>query len=273
MPEDLNVLFKQVSDVGAAQGAPKAVGGGVPFIIIPQGYQKVSLADQIYNDHQSNPQRKKAEVEVDEPESFLEYWKGFADSNSQIFADSSSGHIVGILDYHEMLDGSPRWGQHTLTLTLTTSDEWKEWGAKNKAPMSQTEFSEFLEDHAPDIVNPNAATFIEAARDLKAKSDVAFASKVEMKDGSVQFGYTENVKGTYGNGSVEIPERFDISIPIYLGTAPVTVSVRLRYRINSGKLTMWYDLYRASYMQREAFQQVVEDIATGIEKKVFIGRP
>ncbi len=73
MPEDLSVLLKQVTDIGAAHGAVKTVDGGVPFLIVPNNYQKISLVDQIYNDHQANPQRKKGEIEVDEPESFLFY--------------------------------------------------------------------------------------------------------------------------------------------------------------------------------------------------------
>ncbi len=69
----------------------------------------------------------------------------------------------------------------------------------------------------------------------------------------MQLKYSETIKGTYGSGNVEVPERFTISIPVYLGCENISVTARLRYRLNSGKLTFWYDLLRAEAIEREAF--------------------
>jgi uncharacterized protein YfdQ (DUF2303 family) len=160
-------------------------------------------------------------------------------------------------------------------LMLRHSEEWKTWTGHNGQPrkMTQMEFAEFIEDNTPDIVNPRAADMLEMARTLQAKADVDFSSAIRTNNGQVQLKYTENVKGTYGAGNVEIPEEFTISIPVYVGSPRVTIRARLRYRLNSGKIAIWYDLLRADAVERDAFMATLEEIRTGIGVTVINGSP
>ncbi len=41
------------------------------------------------------------------------------------------------------------------------SPEWDTWQSKDGEKCNQMDFAEFVEDNAPDIVNPDAATILE----------------------------------------------------------------------------------------------------------------
>lgn len=276
MAEDLKAAIKHVQDAAVAAAAKPIAIPDAPFpaLIIPENHKLVYLESAVFNEHRQAPERKTGNVQVQQAASFLEYWSLYADEDSRAFADPASGTVLAILDYHHSsAERTARWGKHRVTLTLTKTDEWKTWKAQDGKPQSQSDFADFLEDNAPDIIEPNAATFVEAARDLRAKSEVNFQSAQVAKDGSINFAYQEETKGSFGKANMEIPERFTIAVPVFDGMDKVKAQARLRYRINQGKLTMWYSLHRADYHEREAFQLVVDQIQEKTERHVFIGKP
>ena len=248
-------LLDKMLKLGQSTGDVKN-SGGLPFVVIPQDCEVQDLSALIYSRFAARPHRIIQAVTVQDVASFVAYYSLFSDPNSRIFADEPNSKVLAILDYHAAGEGSPRWGDHKLTLQLTASDEWKAWIGKNgqQAKMSQTDFAEFIEDHTPDIRQPDAATMLEMARTLQAKTDVDYSSAVRLNNGQVQLTYNEQVKGTFGAGKVEIPESFLISIPVYTGSERVPITARLRYRLVSGKLSIWYDLLRYRDVIRDAFK-------------------
>lgn len=267
--------FDKIAALVEAAADPKWPDGAThPYVIIPEGHQVANLKDLFFNEFREHPQRKTGNVQVQQVASFTEYWGLYADEDSRAFADPATGSVLAILDYHHASsERTARWGKHRVTLALTKTDEWKTWKAQDGKPQTQGDFADFLEDNAPDIIEPNAATFIEAARDLRAKSEVNFQSAQVAKDGSINFAYQEETKGSFGKANMEIPERFTIAIPVFDGMDKVKIQARLRYRINGGKLSMWYSLHRADYHEREAFRLVVNQIEEKTGQHVFIGEP
>lgn len=276
MAEDLKAAIKHVQDTAAAAvikpiAIPEAT---YPAVVVPEGHKVVFLEQAVYNEHRQAPERKTGNIHVQQVASLLEYWSLYADEDSRAFADPATVSVLAILDYHHSsAERTARWRQHRCTLTLTKTDEWQTWKKLDGKPQTQADFADFLEDNAPDIVEPNAATFVEAARDLRAKSEVNFQSAQVAKDGSINFAYQEETKGSFGKANMEIPERFTIAVPVFDGMDKVRIQARLRYRINQGKLTMWYSLFRAEYHEREAFQAVVDQIQEKTGRHVFIGKP
>lgn len=276
MAEDLKAAIKHVQDTAAAAvikpiAIPEAT---FPAVVVPDGHKVVFLEQAVYNEHCQAPERKAGNVQVQQVASLLEYWSLYSDEDSRAFADPATASVLAILDYHHSsAERTARWGKHRVTLTLTKTDEWKIWKSQDGKPQTQGDFADFLEDNAPDIIEPNAATFVEAARDLRAKSEVSFQSAQVAKDGSINFAYQEETKGSFGKANMEIPERFTIAVPVYDGMDKVRIQARLRYRINGGKLTMWYSLHRADYHEREAFRLVVNQIEEKTGQHVFIGKP
>lgn len=276
MAEDIKAAIKHLLDTGmAATIKPIAIPEATyPAVVVPEGHKVVFLEQALFNEHREAPERKTGNVQVQQANCFLEYWSLYADEDSRAFADPATASILAILDYHHSsAERTARWGRHRVTVTLKKTDEWKVWKEWDGKQRTQADFADFLEDNAPDIIEPNAATFVEAARDLRAKSEVNFTSAQTAKDGSINFAYQEDVKGTFGKSNMEVPERFTIAIPVFDGMEKVKIQARLRYRINQGKLQIWYSLYRADFHEREAFQAVVNQIQEKTGRHVFIGKP
>lgn len=273
---DATLNVKELIRIGKETGAPQVTSqGGIPYVVIPSDCKVVGLADMIYNKFSTAPIRKQAFVKVLDGASFIEYFAKFCDENSRVFADETQSRVLAVLDYHGAGDSGPRWCEHKLQLDLRHSDEWTTWTGKNgvEEKMVQVEFAEFIEDNTPDIVRPDAATMLEMARTLEAKTEADFSSAIRLNNGQVQFTYNENIKGTFGSGKVEIPEEFLIAIPVYVGGARVQVRARLRYRILGGKLSIWYDLLRVKEIERSAFMAILQEIKDGLKVSIINGNP
>ncbi len=272
-----DTTVRELVELGRASGSPQLVAGGnSAYAVIPSTCKVEDLTRFIVNDNTERPVRKAGTIKVLDGPSFCEYHTLFADGDSRVFADETTGRFLAILDYHQTTEGpsnTARWCKHRLDLTLRASAEWTAWKAKDGKQLSQTDFAEFIEDNAPDIVTPDAATMREVAMDLSAKSDVDFGSAIRLQNGQVQFKYSEKIVGTFGNGQIEIPERFVISIPVHIGTERIEVTARLRYRINSGKLTFSYHLLRPDAIEREAFAATRSAISTALGIRIINGTP
>lgn len=269
--------FGAIVDLSRATGDPQVpANGNAPYAVIPSDCKIEDLSKFVYNEHRERPERARGTAKVLDGASFCEYFTLFRDANSRVFADETRGVLLAVLDHHESRGGAgsdPRWGQHRIELTMRASKEWQIWTGQDGKKQTQVEFAEFIEDNAPDIIQPPAAAMLEVARDLSAKTDVDFGSAIRLSDGSVQFKYSEQVRATVGAGQIQVPDQFDIAIPIYIGTERVRLTARLRYRINGGKLTFWYNLLRAEAAAREAFDAVRAAIGDTLSLTVINGTP
>lgn len=270
---------KSVAEIVDLARAPlktlTVVDGGVPFAVIPSTCKVEDLTKYLYNDKNATPQRKNGTAKVRDAASFIEYVTLFRDQESRIFADDTAGCFLAVLDYHESGAGNPRWGQHRADFTLRKSREWMLWVGKNgeSKKMSQLEFGQFIEDNAPDIVEPSSATMLEIARDMRATSGMDFASQQQINSGSMVLKFTEQVKGTFGKEQAEIPESFKISVPVYFGGALEPVTARLRYRPSNGKVVFWYDLLRADVIEQQGFETIAEHLADKLSMTIINGTP
>jgi hypothetical protein len=207
------------------------------------------LAPLIFNEHNPHPERIKARVGVHDPESFIEYYNRFSNADSRVFADETTISVTAVLDYHANAD-YPAWCQHRLLLVLRASEEWKIWTGRNNKQFTQIEF---LEQNSMDISQPAPASIVEIARDLEAHTEVEFASGTRTTDGQVKLRYTQTIKATVAGGAVDVPERFVLTIPAFVGGERVGMEALLRWRVRDGKLVVWYTLVRPEEVVRNAF--------------------
>jgi uncharacterized protein YfdQ (DUF2303 family) len=270
-----------IAQLAAAGIAVKTVeGGNTPFALVPDGFQTVSLAEFVQNDRSERPYRIKQNVEVWDAASFVEYFLKFRDDDSRVFADVNAATVTALIDYHEgriAVEGieshaaAPRWGSHKLTLALKKSAEWLLWISQNKKAMDQDTFATFIEDNAPDINEPSAATMKEIATDLHETQDLTFASKAVGPNGSAKLTYSNEVKTTFGKAAATVPESFKVAIPVYTGGGLVQLVARLRTRVNNGKVSFWYDLLRADAAERAAFDHARGEIGSAIGSQIISG--
>ena len=255
---------QQIADLARKGLEKQGVDNGThPFIVIPSDCKVESLERIIFNEHQPRPERVRQSIIVLDPESFIAYYSLFSDTQSRVFANEPASTVLGILDYHAAGEGNaPRWGHHKLTLKMEFSEEWKRWTGKNGKQMMQMEFAEFLEQNAVDISKPTPSAIMDVARDLDGTTEVQFGSGTRTQSGNIRFKYTEQTKTSVGGAAVEIPERFTLSIPVYIGGPRMDVEALLRYRIKEGSLTFFFTLVRPEEAQRNAFlsaRQVIAD--------------
>lgn len=247
--------------------------GTIPFAVIPEGHKLQSLVELIYNEHNTAPERVKANVTVLDPASFIEYYTLFSDPNSRVFADETTLRVLAVLDYHGAGEGGPRWGSHRVTLALRQSEEWKVWLSGNNKQMAQQTFAEFLEQNSMDIVKPSPADMLAVARDLEATTEVEFGSGIRMSDGQMRFKYTETTKATVGAGTLAVPEQFVLNIPAFIGGERVPMQALLRFRVREGKLVIWYTLVRPEEVIRTAFIAARDAIADSLKLTIVNGSP
>lgn len=247
-----------VSKLAQAIGMPRRVDGYAPYAIVPDGAELQVLGreePELSNHVTAKPTFKDAG-------SFIAYVNRFKSDCTQIFADIDAGRIVAVIDYHHGGELVPsdaiNWCHHAPTLLVQPSPEWTAWLAKNGKQMDQTAFAQHLEDRLLDVIRPDGATMLEIATSMEASKSASFKSAKRLSDGRVQFQYVEDINGTAGpKGDLDIPREFDVGLAPFVGTSKRKVTARLRYRIDSGSLVMWYELWRLDEIKREAFEAIM----------------
>ena len=246
--------------------------------------QKIDLTGDQYRDF---PKRKTGTVTVRNVTSFARYYAKHADVDSEVFADLDQGTVTAVLDAHRAQEAvgtgdadAARWQQHRLILGLQLTQPWKDWTACNKRWMGQEAFAEFLEEHARDIDpggSVTSADLLESAQHFKANLKVAITSSRRLRDGQVQFEYTEHVESAGRSackGLIEMPSEFDLAIKPYEDCDTAPVAVRLRYRITDDKsLALGYFMNDPDRVVREAAADVVEVLQAACSVTVMHGQP
>lgn len=234
--------------------------GSKPFIALPNGYSAVHVEEFM-----PKPVRTKRKVSVTDEASFIEYFNRFALPNSAIFMRESGTSIHGAIDYDHK-DGA-EWCEHIVNYDCPLSKEWKAWTRNDSEKMNQAQFAEFIENHLKDFASPNGAAMLELATKFSVVRTATFGSAIRLSSGEMQFNFSEenNAKGT-----VEVPEKFTIGIAPFKNGQPYSVDVRLRYRLNSGTLSLWYEMIDADKILDDAFQAIAENIKKSVPEGTLI---
>lgn len=217
------------------------------------------------------PRRARATVAAHTTETLVSYFNRFKTGDSVILADQSKFVVVGIIDYHPKTGAAFR--EHRVSYEAPRSLEWKTWRTSSGRKMMQEEFAQFIEDNVVDIRTPVGADVLDVARNLQANKKVAFSSAIRLADGQQQFTYEEVIDGSSSKGTIKVPETFVLGIPVFFGGILYEVTARLRYRIDGGKLALWYELYRPEYIEQDAFAAILTAIGTDAEVDVWRGVP
>jgi uncharacterized protein YfdQ (DUF2303 family) len=245
------------------------------FAVIPNGYTLVSLRE--YQEYEK-PIKKHGTINVIDVPGMAGYFNRFADDDSMIFGNPDKNTFTGVLDYHREAAADGQECRHRVVFTLRTTERWDTWKAANKQAMGQEQFANFIEDNLPDIFAPDdkpdfpaAADMLEVSRTLQVTGGHTFNQQTNLKDGSRVFSYVENNSGVAGaKGEVAVPDRFAIRLPIYMNQPSVTIECRLRYRINSGKMSMWFDMFRVDELMNKEFESARASVAAACEREVLL---
>jgi uncharacterized protein YfdQ (DUF2303 family) len=268
----------EIGDVQAAIAAGAALGDpriplnvpdpqdGQPgvFTVVPRDYEVKSLESFL-----PRPLRIKQEVILYDTDSFIGYVKEFMTGATLIFFNAQEETFVAAIDYHET--EKPSWCEHSAAYKPRRSVEFTIWMDGNRKQMDQVPFARFLEENLPDIVEPNSAELLQVALTFEAKKSVEFASGVRLANGQIQFAYDEVVRGTAQKGTIEIPEKFVLGIPIHVNGPAYRIDVRLRWRLQEGKAVFWYEVVRPHRFIEHALNEINQRIATETAIPILAG--
>lgn len=237
-----------------------------PLALIPE-----NTALKVLEEHLPAPTRTKQQLTVLDAATFINYVKRFANSATVVFCNGPDGRTFrAVFDYHQ--PDQPAWGSHSASYACPLTVEWGNWKAFDRKRLSQADFAEFIEDNVKDLVTPeqapdapSAADMLEISRTLQAQKNITFRQGTRLDNGQVQLTYNEEIDGRAGaTGQLRIPEQFYIGVKPFLGGAAFLVSARFRYRIQEGRLVVWYELVRPDKVLEEAYGAVRHTISEGI---------
>lgn len=258
-----NTEAEKVRDIERAANPVHTVGNDRQIIIVPTGYKVEDLEKYL-----DVPARMRAQRTFHDVESFIAYCSdfkdGFAHATSRLFADRNRTTFLAILDY-------TGWKEHTAKYTCPLSDEWKIWEPGSGHPMTQQQFAQFIEDNLPDIYKPVGAEMLEISRTLEAKKNVNFLSETRLHNSTVDFTFEEKVEATANKGKLQIPQTFTIKIPVFTNSEIVEIVAKLRYKLDSGKLSLWYELERPHKVLDIAFNNVRKIIENDLAITALMG--
>lgn len=259
--------MEQINNVNAIadlaiQGAEVKSIGGIPFAIIPEGHIIERLDDCL-----PAPTRKRGDTKVQDQAGFLAVFKRHqTETGTVIYADRHAAVFRAVFNDHTA-DGAG-WRDHTATYACPKSNEWQIWTKNDGVKMSQEQFARFIEQNLVDIYEPAAAHMLEISRELVAKKSANFSSSIRLSNGSHQFHYDEDIKGSTKSGNLEVPETFVIGLPVFLNGDAYKIEARLRYRIKEQQLEMWYELVRPHDIYEDAFNAVHKAIAEATGREI-----
>ena len=241
---------------------------GLPFVVVPEGYAVKSLEHLL-----DRPARRKADAHFTEGASFSRYVNDFGGEQTLVLASLEERRVTALLDYHAAgPEGDASWCGLRATLSLRLGPEWTAWTGGHNKPLTQLAFAEFLEEHAEQIVQPDAAAVLEVAKHLEAVKTVRFERGVSLGNGAVQLTYHEEIQGK-GRGQVEVPEEFKLALtPFVHGAKSYAVRARLRYRIEDDRLTFRYVLHQPERILEDAFGAELEAIEKATGRTALFGK-
>lgn len=219
------------------------------------------------------PDEVRQRVTLQTVDSLVEYVNRFKAGNTVLFADIQASKIVAVLDFHE--PDHPHHGAHIAELVLPHSEEWNTWKGVDGKLVGQLEFARFLEENEADVVAPSGADLREACRDLHAVRKVDFRKAVRTSTDNESFEYVEETetKSRSTGTAVEVPSKFELSLPVYFGGANTPLFAFLRWKLDEGALFLGVKLHRLEHVRQAVFKQIVTEVQERTERTAIFGKP
>lgn len=259
--------------VQAQRRAEIVVGAeGRKFLVTPMDTRVQEILDDPYGMIVPAPVRIKQPVLVQTADSLVDYANRFKGESTVLFADIAANRILAVIDYHGK--DAPAHLDHSAVLELPYSEEWKAWtGMHSRKFVSQLEFVQFIEENAADIVAPSGADLLEVCRDFHAVRKADFKRSVRSSGGVECFEFGENEEARAKGGTVEVPTKFQLAIPVYFGGRSVELNAFLRWKPNDGDLLLGLSLNRPEHVRQALFKEIVDDVAGRTELLAVFGKP
>lgn len=260
-------------EAGALLADPTVLEPGKAYaFIVPGADESVVVVDRTDDKYLDAPRRKAGTVEVLDADAFVAYLAkhGIA-GQTEVWSDLERQQLTAVLDAHS--DTAASWEGHRLKLVLRRTPAWMAWTHRDSHWMAQRDFAEHIEANAPDVKRPSSADMLELAESFQAKLNTLFESTEVLAGGKRALVFKETTEAKAGHrGQLEIPKDIELTLRPFYGGPVYAVTARFRYRINSGQLSMSYQLDRPSDVLEAAYVDLTKSIGEQIDFTVWAGR-
>jgi uncharacterized protein YfdQ (DUF2303 family) len=247
--------------------------GGHHFLVTPLDMGVQGFNPDPHDMIVTPPVRVRQAVVVQTQDSLVDYVNRFKSEDTVLFADIAASAILALIDYHHPGGGEGAFVDHSASLQLPFSEEWKIWTGANAKLVGQLEFARFLEENAVDVTAPSGAELLEVCRDLQAHRKVNFIKAVRTASDNENFEYSDETTATSKRGGIEIPTQFRLDLPVYFGEPNSGLMAYLRWRLDEGAgLSLGYQLSRAEHVRQAVFKQIVIAVGERVRLPVVFGR-
>lgn len=274
---------------------PEGVGGLPPQVLIGVRHgdrpELVSLKAAL-EEWRVKPERRGGTARALTLASFNALVTRHASDHSAVFANTDwrKPSLMAVIDYHPLdrADGAD-YAKHRIAYEFPLSEPWRAWVEAHGKAMSQGDFAAFIEDHIADLTTPSEdhraeieamfglrvatpAEVQQLSRGLQINVDSVVRNVQNLHSGEVQIAFEESHKDA-GGAALRVPGVFLLRVaPFFMGD-PVTLPVRLRYRVKDGKITWSCHLYRPDLHVTERIRADLHEVGQVTGLPVFEGAP
>ncbi len=274
-PSNLHIGGDKIDEIVSylvGSRSPQAFDTRIPFTIVPE---KLKLLD--VEKHMPIPSRIRKNITFTEVDSFLDYFKLFKDTyKPRLFSriDGNGIKFMCVFDYdgpgevHGVTeDGKirispphPQWNTHVAHLNLSYHRDYKTLLDHADKWHDQEDFALFIEENTHLFVQPDSATMLELAQDLKGTRNVGWKAGKRLSNGRVSLEWIEEIEAKSVRGDVVVPESLKLISPIFEGFSPQDINAAFRYRLDGdGGITFSYRLL-TKLAERQAEDEVRDRI-------------
>jgi uncharacterized protein YfdQ (DUF2303 family) len=255
--------------------ARRALEQGIPYALVPPEWDVKALENLL-----EHPTRVRGTTKLGDADSFCAWINERKLPITRVYAVNNHAdgvQFVGVLD-DTLSAEAPQWAEWRAAYQPLVSPEWQIWSGMSGKRGAQKDFAEFVESNVDDVFSsgehePVGAVLLELAQVLHATIKAEFSSAVRLSNGTTQLRYAETMQATGGSGSLEVPEMFFLSIPVFMGGPHYKVAARLRYRVQGTSLQIGYDLVRPHKVVEKAADDIIAVITDKTGITPYMGVP
>ena len=274
-----------LSTDGLGEGLPEAVP-----LLVDRRQSKISTLREEIERYRINPERRSGTARVTTLRAFVDLVNRHKDEGSVIFARTEwpEPGLMAVIDYHTK-NNAPRHGGHRIEYKFPVTKEFKAWVDRNGKALQQEDFALFLEERAPDLVEPNddEVKLLEAllktriampnevfdlARGLEVRVGQTVANHTRIQSGEGQLVFTETHTNSKGEPLI-VPGLFIVQVAAFVDGGPVRIPARLRYRVKGGDIVWFYQLYQWEENLRRRIKVDLESAEFDTALPTFEGSP
>lgn len=229
---------------------------GTEFVLATDEFRIVSLKG-IRDENRLTPLYRKENLNTHCLSSFIDHIKRYVSDDTILLAqqpavngNQASFKMLAIIDGHPKGTDLENTGaeQHKVKYIAALHQRAERWLDNERKSMKQSDFAAFIEDNMSDLcvledfVPPfgkavaSPADLLTLSRGLDVRVNQTVRSATRLSSGEVSLVFT--TENTRQDGSeLIVPEWFGLRLPIFVGTQPIIIPVRLRYAVREGVIS------------------------------------